>query len=97
VRALINACRAGDRWSCMLLSMTDPNITPRSQAVWSAQLEHADRAEIARMTGVTRHRLARMLTCRSHVTGSQARAIAEAAGMRVVEQGRDAFTMEVGS
>ncbi len=86
-------------WSCMLLSMTDPNITPRSQQIWAAEIEsrHADRATLARILGVTRNRVARMLTCRSHVTGTQARAAAEAAGLRVVERGRDAFTMEVGS
>lgn len=84
----------------MLLSMTDPALTPRSQSVWAAELikqDRLDRAEIARRTGVTRNMLARMLTCRSHVTGTQARAAAEAAGLRVVERGLHAFTMEVGS
>jgi hypothetical protein len=79
--------------------MTDPNLTPRSQEKWAAELErvNADRAELSRQTGVTRQKLARMLTCRSNVSGSQARAAATAAGFRVVERGLHAFTMEAGS
>jgi hypothetical protein len=77
--------------------MTETMLTPRSQEKWAAELELADRAEIARMTGITRQKLARMLTGRSHVTSAQARAAAEVAGFRVVERGLHAFTMEAGS
>jgi hypothetical protein len=77
--------------------MTEANLTIRSQQIWAAELELADRAEIARKTGVTRNMLARMLTCRSRVTGAQARTAAEAAGFRAVERGLHAFTMEAGS
>lgn len=79
------------------MPVSPDSLTPRSQQVWSAQLERADRAEIARRTGHTRNMLARYLTCSSPVGNSDARTIAEAAGLRVVERGRDAFTMEVGS
>jgi DNA-binding phage protein len=77
--------------------MTDPDLTIRSQQIRAAELERADRAEIARKTGVSRQKLARMLTCRSNVSGSQARAAATAAGFRVVERGLHAFTMEAAS
>jgi hypothetical protein len=63
--------------------MTSPDLTPRSQAIWAAELEsvNADRSELARRLGTTRQLLARMLTCRSRVTDTQAR-------------GLHAFTME---
>ncbi len=77
--------------------MTEANLTIRSQEKWAADLELADRAEIARMLGIHRQKLARMLTCRSNISGSMAREAAKAAGFRVVERGLHAFTMEAGS
>lgn len=71
------------------------HLTPRSQRVWSEQVRATGRrsSDLARAAGITTRMLNRQLASRSGISTTEARAVAEAAGLTVRGVGLHAFVL----